>query len=64
MHVHNFKAIVKTFYHIVIYMAANRNSRDASIIHSPLAFRIRYDYELGAGRGVVALPIISHEQTQ
>ena len=53
-----------TFYHLAIYVTAACNSRDASIIHSPLNFKIRFDYELGRGRGVVALSISSHEQTQ
>ena len=80
MHVHNFEAIVTTFYHIVIYVTAdynsttfyhiviyvisNCNSQDVSFIHSPLTFKISYGYELGAGRGVVALSISSHKQTQ
>ena len=64
MHVHNFEAIVTTFYHKVIYVTADCNSRDASIIHSPLTFKIRYGYELGAGHWVVAFSISSHEQTQ
>ena len=61
---HYFEAIVTTFYHIVIYMTADCNSHDVSNIHSPLTFKIRYDYELGQGRGVVALSISSHEHFQ
>ena len=45
-----------TFYQIVIYVIADCNSRDFSIIHSPLTFKIRYGYELGVW--VVVLSII------
>ena len=45
-------------------MTADCNSRDVSNIHSSLTFKIRYDYELGQGRGVVALSISSHEHFQ
>ena len=61
---HNFEAIVTTLYHIVIYVTADCNSRDVCIIHSPFTFKIRYGYEMGRGREVVALSISSHEQTQ
>ena len=64
MHIRNFEAIVTTFYHEVIYFTAVCNSRDVSFIHSPLTFKIRYGYEMGAGRGVVAISISSDEQTQ
>ena len=64
MHVHNVEAIVTTLYHIVIYVIADCTSRDASIIHSPLTLKIGYNYELGAGHGVVAFSVSSHERTQ
>ena len=64
MHKQNVEVIVTTFYHIVIYVTADCSSRDVSIIHTRLTFKIRNNNELVRGRGVVALSIISHEQTQ
>ena len=57
MHVHNFEAIVTTFYHIVFYLTADCISRDVSIIYSPLTFKIRYGYELGAW-GLLLFPLV------
>ena len=57
MRVHNFEAIVTAFYHIVIYVTVDCNSRVVSIINSSLT--LKKDTVMSWGRGeLLLLPLV------